>query len=95
MGKLTEGSNRPEEGWRGSSTVEAELRWRGNGGHSGAGLDSAGERRNQARGVVEEIEGKVDRGFGRLGAQGRLRGGGVWPERRTAAVLRGSARLEL
>ena len=71
--------------------MEAELRWRGNGGHSGAGLDSSRERCNRARGVVEEIEGKVDRGLGRLAA----RGGGVWPERRTAAVLRGSARLEL
>jgi len=40
--------------------------------------------------VVEEIEGKVDRGLGRLGARGRLWGGGVWPERRTAAALRSS-----
>ena len=75
--------------------MEAELRWRDNGGHGGAGLDLAGERRNRARAVVEEIEGKVERGLGRLGVRGRLRGGGVWPERRTAAVLRGSARLEL
>ena len=37
--------------------------------------------------MLEAIESKVDRGLGRLGARGRLWGGGVWPERRTAARL--------
>ena len=75
--------------------MEAELRWRGNGGHSGVGLDSAGEQHNRARGVVEAIESKVDRGLGRLGTRGRLRGGGMWPERWTAVALHSSVRPEL